>query len=208
MITVDNVYGSVDVLSNEVHLERYGTFDPANPKAALPLSYSIADVAGRVSDAARSVTGTLSAAKFHRNYGIKLPVKYTKDLKKGFRHVQTMQDLARNYPEMKRLLDKQLKRESETSQMSAHDRETTDPYFVLDKKSKKKVNRALLDGDRGFLVFDDKILKDLYNLNPLMKFRPTKRSAACSTKSWTCSWNRWSIMLSSKRSFRPTTKRP
>ena len=137
-----------------------GTFDPDNP------NISLSAVADRIADAARSVTGTLSAAKFHRNYGIKLPVKYTKDLKKGFRHVQTMQDLARNYPEMKRLLDKQLKRESETSQMSAHDRETTDSYFTLDKKSRKKVNRALLDGDRGFLVFDDKVLKDLYGLNP------------------------------------------
>ena len=137
-----------------------GTFDPDNP------NISLSAVADRIADSARSVTGTLSAAKFHRNYGIKLPVKYTKDLKKGFRHVQTMQDLARNYPEMKRLLDKQLKRESETSRMSAHDRETTDPYFLLDKKSRKRVNRALLDGDRGFLVFDDKVLKDLYNLNP------------------------------------------
>lgn len=107
----------------------------------------------------------INTRRFFKKTGIQLPTSDPKDLHKGVRYLQTMQDLAKNYPNMRRLLDAEIQRKSYANQQSVKDRNTTEPYFSLSKKSKERVNQALLAGDQGLKEFDDAHLKKEFNLN-------------------------------------------
>lgn len=107
----------------------------------------------------------LNAKNFFNKTGIQLPGGSEKDLYKAVRWIQTMQDLSHNYPNMKRLFDAEMARVSETNQRSVQDREITEPYFTLPKKSKLAVNKALLSGDQSSSTWDDDTLKENFKLD-------------------------------------------
>lgn len=109
--------------------------------------------------------GVINAGQFFKKTNIQLPTNDPDDVRKGIRWVQTMQDLARNYPKAKKAFDVEIKRVSNTNQMSVHDRETTDAYFTLTPEAKKLVNQTLIAGDIDGEVFDEETLKSRFKLS-------------------------------------------
>lgn len=107
----------------------------------------------------------LNKRAFFNKTNIELPSNDPKDLIKGFRWIQTMQDLAKNFPNMKRLFDVEKQRVSDSNFASVRDRETTEAYFTLNKESTERVNKALLEGDENSVVYSEKELKENFGLN-------------------------------------------
>ena len=103
--------------------------------------------------------------KLFRQTALKMPSNDPKDLYKGIRWVQTMFDLARNYPELKKLLDVQTQRVARSHSLTSADKETTVPYYSLNKKSRANVNEAILKGDEYGETYTDTQLKDEFGLN-------------------------------------------
>jgi hypothetical protein len=103
---------------------------------------------------------TLNVKSYFNRTGIQLPTSNPQDLYKNVRRIQTMQDMARNYPNMKRLFDTETKRVSDANQRSVKDKEATDPYFTLGPESRLKINKTLLDGDQRQTVFIDAQLRE------------------------------------------------
>ncbi len=106
----------------------------------------------------------LNQTKFFNRTGIQLPTSDPKDLYRGVQWIQTMQDLARNYPNLKRLFNVQITRTAEASRDSIHDRELTEAYFKLKRKSKKRVNRSLFEGEDAFKIWTESQLRDQFGL--------------------------------------------
>ncbi len=94
------------------------------------------------------------------NYHTKDP----KDLYKGIRWFQTMFDLARNYPELRAILDVQTKRVASSHALTVADKEILQPFYAL--KDKKRVNDALLEGDKKNKEYYDMELKSIFHLTP------------------------------------------
>lgn len=107
----------------------------------------------------------LNQRAFFNKTSIDLPSNDPKDLIKGIRWLQTMQDMAKNFPGMKRLFDVEKKRVANSNAASVRDRETTDAYFTMDKASTERVNAALFAGDENSEVYSDKQLKEEFGLN-------------------------------------------
>ena len=102
--------------------------------------------------------GKIDLSRVFEETGIELPTSDPDDLNKFTRRFQTMVDLAHDHWEMDNLLENQIARNGDANQMSIRDRETTKPYFELPAKSRKKVDFALLEGDRENKFFSNATL--------------------------------------------------
>jgi hypothetical protein len=91
--------------------------------------------------------GRFRPEEFYRRTGIHLNVSDPKDLIRGVRRIQTMQDLAKNHPIMRELLDAQIEGEGKANQLSIEDRRVMEPYFTLKNKSVARVNAVLFELD-------------------------------------------------------------
>ena len=96
---------------------------------------------------------------------MRFPSNDPKDLYKGIRWFQTMFDLARNYPELKEVLDVQTKRVATSHALTVADKEMLQPYFGLTKENRKKVNDVLLEGDKKSREYDRSVLGKTFELN-------------------------------------------
>ena len=155
-----------------------GTFSPTDPNImftfkeseGMPMFTRAANTETSPMDTGMSskLMGILSGGKdaAFNNTGIIYPSNDSKDLYKGVRWLQTMYDLARNYPEMKGLLDVQTKRQADSHAMTLADRELTKPFYELNKESRNKTGEVLFKGDEMGRVFTDSELKTQFELNP------------------------------------------
>ena len=109
--------------------------------------------------------GKIDTARFEKQTGIKLSSNDPKDLYRWVRKLQTMQDFAKNYPEMAALFDVQERRTGMSNQLSIKDRKTVEPYFTLAGKTRKKVDKALLYGDRRHILISNDNLESKFNLD-------------------------------------------
>jgi hypothetical protein len=123
------------------------------------------------------------AKKFYEDTGINIEGGDAKDLNRWFRRLQTKQDQARNYPQMRRLLEAEQTYAGNSNAMSIEDRKVTEPYYGLKKKAKDKVDAALFHGDKIRRNVSNKTLMERFKLDEnerkgfwaLRKFYDNKR---------------------------------
>ena len=99
-----------------------------------------------------------------RKTGIIHGKKQDPDLIKGVRWLQTMHDLARNFPLMKRLFDVQIRREARANQMSLADRNSTEAFYILPQKNKVRVEASLLSEDANSTEYTKDQLRKKFGL--------------------------------------------
>ena len=109
--------------------------------------------------------GRFNDQKFFDETGIVMRTKDHKDLSKWLRRLTTMQDLARNHPEMQALFETQKERVAHANQLSVKDGHETKAYFSLPKESAAKVNKALDWSDAKNRRISNKDLKEKWGLN-------------------------------------------
>jgi hypothetical protein len=141
--------------------------DPANPYG-IDQTYSKNTVQTFLKPYTRK--GKLDLQRLAEDTDITLSTNNPKDIYKATSLIQTMQDYAHNYPELKRLLNVEQERAATSHQLNMQDRQVTNPYFELTKSRSgrhtlKKVNKALIYGDKINRYISNNDLRRRFGLN-------------------------------------------
>jgi len=134
---------------------------------AIEKAYSDADFSNLVAPFIDK--GKIDTTKFFDQTGIELSSNDPEDLFKWVRKLQTMQDFAKNYPQMAKLFDVQERRTGAANQMSIRDRKTVESYFELKKQDRATVDKALLYGDNQNVLLNNETLETKFKLSESMR---------------------------------------